>query len=169
MERFNQALNKFGKGVVKQSRANLTRQKKNVDKTLYNSLDYKVQTAKSSFSIKFYMEDYGNFQDLGVKGTKSNYRENANSPYSYRSKRPPVKPLADWAKKRRIRLRDSKGKFKRGNYKSIGFLISRSIFEKGIRSSKFFTRAFETQYKRLPDELIEIYSLELTDLLKFSR
>jgi hypothetical protein len=169
MERFNQALNKFGKGVVKQSRANLTRQKKNVDKTLYNSLDYKVQTAKSSFSIKFYMEDYGNFQDLGVKGTKSNYRENSNSPYSYRSKRPPVKPLADWAKKRRIRLRDSKGKFKRGNYKSIGFLISRSIFEKGIRSSKFFTRAFETQYKRLPDELIEIYSLELTDLLKFSR
>ena len=169
MERFNQALNKFGKGVVKQSRANLTRQKKNVDKTLYNSLDYKVQTAKSSFSIKFYMEDYGNFQDLGVKGTKSNYRENSNSPYSYRSKRPPVKPLADWAKKRRIRLRDSKGKFKRGNYKSIGFLISRSIFEKGIRSSKFFTRAFETQYKRLPEELIEIYSLELTDLLKFSR
>jgi len=169
MERFNQALNKFGKGVVKQSRANLTRQKKNVDKTLYNSLNYKVQTAKSSFSIKFYMEDYGNFQDLGVKGTKSNYRENSNSPYSYRSKRPPVKPLADWAKKRRIRLRDSKGKFKRGNYKSIGFLISRSIFEKGIRSSKFFTRAFETQYKRLPEELIKIYSLELTDLLKFSR
>ena len=169
MERFNQALNKFGKGVVKQSRDNLTRQKKNVDKTLYNSLNYKVQTAKSSFSIKFYMEDYGNFQDLGVKGTKSNYRENSNSPYSYRSKRPPVKPLADWAKKRRIRLRDSKGKFKRGNYKSIGFLISRSIFEKGIRSSKFFTRAFETQYKRLPEELIKIYSLELTDLLKFSR
>ncbi len=42
MEALERYLNSFGKYVVKQSRANLSRKKKNVSKELYNSLEFKV-------------------------------------------------------------------------------------------------------------------------------
>ena len=70
---------------------------------------------------------------------------------------PPVKPLSEWAKSKNIRLRDEKGKFKKGNYNTIGFLIARSIYRKGIKPSLFFTKPFEQAFKKLPDELTEVW------------
>ncbi|MGY8865947.1 MAG: hypothetical protein ACKVJK_09980, partial [Methylophagaceae bacterium] len=64
-------LNRFAKYVISQSRANLTRGKKNSSKELYNSLDSNVKVSKNSFELTFLMEEYGVFQDKGVKGTKS--------------------------------------------------------------------------------------------------
>ena len=43
---------------------------------------------------------------------------------------PPVKPLADWAKAKGLKLRDSKGRFKKGGYKTLGFLNSKKHTEK---------------------------------------
>ena len=37
-------LNKFAKYVIQQSRTNLTKNKKNSSKSLYNSLDFKYKT-----------------------------------------------------------------------------------------------------------------------------
>jgi hypothetical protein len=81
---------------------------------------------------------------------------------------PPIKPLAEWAKSKGIRLRDDKGKFKKGNYNTIGFLISRSIFRKGIKPSLFFTKPFEQGFKKLPDELIKAYGLDVEEFLKYT-
>ena len=58
------ALDKFGKYLVTQSRANLTRQKKNVTKTLYNSLDYEVKVNPKSIEFDFIMEAYGEWLSL---------------------------------------------------------------------------------------------------------
>ena len=80
----NDVLSKFGKYMVTQSRANLTRKDKNVKKGLYNSLKYSVITNKRSFSFSFEMEDYGKFQDLGVKGATSSQKA-PNSPYRFGS------------------------------------------------------------------------------------
>ena len=77
-------LNRFSKYVISQSRANLTRGKKNGSKELYNSLNYDLNVSPNSFGLKFLMEEYGLFQDQGVKGTKSNYIENKNTPFSYK-------------------------------------------------------------------------------------
>ena len=60
-------LNSFGKYVVQQSRTNLTKGKKNVDKSLYNSINFKVTTDANGFSVKFYMNSYGTFVDKGAK------------------------------------------------------------------------------------------------------
>ncbi len=68
-------------------------------------------------------------------------------------------------KKRNIRLRDEKGQYKKGNYKTIGFLIARSIFEKGIKPSLFFTKPFERAFKRLPEDLREAFGEDLNKLL----
>lgn len=161
----NKALNKFAKYVIQQSRTNLTKGKKNVSKELYNSLDYDLKTYANSFSLQFLMEYYGEFQDKGVSGTKRKY----NTLYSYTNKRPPAEVFSKWAKARGIRLRDEKGRFKKGTYKSIGFILAKSVFEKGIKPSLFFTKPFEKAFERLPDELIEKFALDIEQFLEFTK
>jgi len=63
-------LDSFGKYVVQQSRANLTKGKKNVDKSLYNSIKFEVENTPDGFSVKFFMNSYGSFVDKGVSGNK---------------------------------------------------------------------------------------------------
>ena len=163
------ALDSFAKFVIKQSRTNLTKKKKNVTSSLYESLGYDLNVSKNSFYLEFYMDEYGAFVDEGVKGKKSNYPENRNSRFSFNTKRPPMQPLADWAKKKNIRLRDAKGKFKKGNYKTIGFILAKSIFEKGIKASFFFTKPFEQGFEKLPNELVDKFALDIDDLLDFTQ
>lgn len=157
-----QALNAFKKFVIQQSRSRLTKGRKNVNKKLYNSLDGEVKVNPNSFSLSFYMEEYGVYQDKGVSGTKKKY----NTPFSYTSKRPPRKTLEEWISKRRFQFRDNKGRFM--SYKSMSFLIQRSIFEKGIKPSLFFTKPFEQGFKKLPDELVEAYGLDVEELLEYT-
>ena len=158
------SLNKFAKYVVQQSRSNLTKNRKNVSKSLYNSIDYELNVSENSFSLSFIMDEYGMYQDKGVSGTERKY----NTPFSYRNKMPPIKPLADWAKFKNIRLRNEKGQFSKGNYRTIGFLISRSIFRKGIKPSLFFTKPFERSFNNLPEELVKAFALDTEDLLDFT-
>ena len=159
-------LQSFGKYVVQQSRSNLTKQKHNVSRGLYNSIHYKLDEKNGNYNLSFIMDYYGTFLDKGVKGTKSNYIQNSNSPYSYKNKKPPMKPLADWAKKRNIRLRDEKGKFKKGNYRTIGFILQNSIFEKGIRATMFFIKPFKVAFDRYPELLTKAFAQDIIDILK---
>ena len=159
-----QSLNAFGKYVVQQSRSNLTKNKKNASKSLYDSIEYDLKVMPNSFSLSFIMDEYGMYQDKGVSGTERKY----NTPFSYRNKMPPIKPLADWAKFKNIRLRNEKGQYSKGNYQTIGFLISRSIFRKGIKPSLFFTKPFEKAFDRLPNEVVEAFALDMENLLEFT-
>lgn len=157
-----QALNAFKKFVIQQSRSRLTKSRKNVNKKLYNSIDGEVKVNPNSFSLSFFMEDYGVFQDKGVSGTKKKY----NTPFSYTTKMPPRQTLEDWVSKRRFQFRDKQGKFM--SYKTMSFLIQKSIFEKGIKPSLFFTKPFEQGFKKLPDELLEAYGLDVEEFLQFT-
>lgn len=150
-------LNRFRDHVVSVSKRNLTNGKKNSSKKLYNSIKGNVKAMPNSFSMEFTMEDYGVFQDAGVSGTKKKY----NTPYSYKSKMPPVKAFDKWLVKKGIAPRD-KGKFT--PRKSLAFLIARSVFRNGIKPSLFFTKPFEAAYKNLPQELVEAYGLEAIQL-----
>jgi hypothetical protein len=140
-------LNSFGKYIVKQSRTNLTKGKKNVSKELYNSISFKVVTDANGFSVQFYMADYGTFIDKGVSGNKQtrSYKDykgqTITSPYKYTNKQPPSKLLDKWIVKKGIAPRDEKGRFI--SRKSISFLIARSIKAKGIKSTSFFQRPMQ--------------------------
>ena len=158
------ALEAFKNFVIQQARTRLTKSKKNVSKELYNSLKGNVKAMPNSINVDFQMEDYGLFQDKGVSGKEKKY----NTPYSYTTKMPPVKPLSAWAQSKNIRLRDAQGKYKKGNYNTIGFLIARSIYKKGIKPSLFFTKPFEQGFKKLPDELINSFGLDVDDFLAFT-
>lgn len=160
----NNALNKFAKYVIQQSRSNLTRGNKNYKKSLYDSLKSDINVSANSFSLSFIMNEYGVYQDKGVSGTEQKY----NTPFSYRQKMPPIKPIADWAKFRNIRLRNAKGQFAKGNYNTIGYLIARSIKKKGIKPSLFFTKPFEKAFNNLPDQLVKAYALDLDEFIDYT-
>ena len=153
-------LNRFAKYVISQSRANLTRGKKNSSKDLYNSLDSEVKVSKNSFELSFLMEEYGVYQDKGVSGVKKKY----NTPYSYTTKMPPPSKMDKWIVKKGIAPRDKSGKFI--SRKSLQFMIARSIFNNGIKPSLFFTKPFEKAFKGLSKDLIEAYKLDVEQLMK---
>lgn len=148
------ALNAFGKYVVQQARTNLTKGRRSFSGELYKSLDYSIDKVGEGMKIIFEMEDYGMYQDRGVRGTKSGrslsgfkYRESSNLVgLEYHTG-----IFAKWAKYRRIQPRDKKGRF--GSYKTMGFILARSIKEKGIKPSLFFTKPFEAGLKRLPPDI----------------
>ena len=175
LKNVQEELNRFAKYVISQSRANLTRGKKNSSKELYNSLDSNVKVSKNSFELTFLMEDYGVFQDKGVKGTKSNYVENKDSPFSYKSKggkrglkgMPPPKSFDKWIVRKGLKgLRDKKGQFI--SRKSLQFMIAKSVFEKGVKASLFFTKPFEKAFKNIDKDLIKAYKLDVEALMKNS-
>lgn len=155
-------LNRFAKYVISQSRANLTRQKKNSSKELYNSLDSEVRVSANSFSLSFLMAEYGVFQDKGVSGVKKKY----NTKYAYTTKMPPPSKMDKWIVKKGIAPRDKDGKFI--SRKSLQFMIARSIFNNGIKPSLFFTKPFEKAFKGLNKDLVEAYKLDVEALMKNS-
>lgn len=142
-------LNKFAKYVIQQSRTNLTKGKKNSSKALYNSLGYNIKETSNGVNIEFLMDEYGAYQDKGVSGKKKKY----NTPFSYKDKMPPSSALDKWTVRRGIAPRDKSGKFI--PRKTINYLIARSIFNKGIKPSLFFTKPFEKGFQNLPPELIK--------------
>jgi hypothetical protein len=76
---------------------------------------------------------------------------------------PPPSALDKWIVRRGIAPRDAKGKLL--PRKTLQFLIARSIYNKGIKPSKFFSDAIETKLKKLPTELINPYVLTVENIL----
>ena len=152
-------LNRFAKYVISQSRANLTRGKKNSSKELYNSLKSNLKVSTNSFELSFLMEEYGVFQDKGVSGVKKKY----NTKYSYTNKMPPPSKMDKWIVKKGIAPRDKNGKFI--SRKSLQFMIARSIFNNGIKPSLFFTKPFEKAFKNIDKDLIKAFKLDVEALM----
>ena len=163
LKNVQQELNRFAKYVIQQSKANLTRGKKNSSKTLYNSLDYDLNVSPNSFSMSFLMEDYGVFQDKGVSGIKKKY----NTPYKYTNKMPPPSKMDKWIVRKGLKgVRGKDGKFI--SRKSLQFMIARSIYNNGIKPSLFFTKPFQKAFTNLDKDIIEAYRLDVEELLKFT-
>ena len=155
-------LNAFRKHVITEARKNLTRNKKNASKTLYNDMNSFLKVSKNSFELGFEMPIYGQFQDQGVSGVKKKY----NTPFSYTNKQPPAQVFEAWIKRKGIKGRDKRGRFITN--KSLSYLIARSVFNNGIKPSLFFTRPFELAYKRLGDDIIEAFGLDIDEFLKYT-
>ncbi len=159
-EQTEKALEAFLKYTVSQAKANLTRRKKNSTRALYDSLDYEFNVSKNSFSASITALDYGEFQDLGVSGKKKKY----NTPYSYKDKMPPASAFDKWIVRKGIAPRNEQGQFQ--TRKGIAFAIARSVFINGIKPSRFLSDPFEKGFKKLPDEIIEAFGLDVETFLK---
>jgi hypothetical protein len=154
------ALQRFQQHVVSQSKRNLTTKNKNVSKGLYNSIKGDVKESANSIQILFTMLDYGFYQDRGVKGVKSG---RSLSGFKFGTGSGKQGGLSEgiykWVKARKIQFKDRKtGRFL--SSQQTANLITRSIWNKGIKPTEFFSKPFEAAYKNLPSELVETYGLE---------
>lgn len=177
------ALELFRNKVVKQSKANLTRQKKSASRSLYDSIKgSEVKVTKNSLQFNVKMDDYGTFVDKGVKGTDpSKVSPNArirgqqapNSPYRFGSGNYRgtwdkfIERLVPWIASKRLRLRDEKGRYKKGNYETIANIVARNIYARGLKPSLFFTKPFQKYYKDLPDDIAEAFALDVEEFIDF--
>ena len=155
-------LDTFKNYVIQQSRSNLTKLKKNSSKKLYNSIKGTAKAMPNSFSMDFSMADYGTFQDKGVNGKKSVW----TTAYRFGTKMPPPSKLDKWIVRKGIAPRDKQGRLI--SRKSLQFLIARAIFKNGIKPSLFFTKPFEQAFKKLPNDLVTSYGLDVIELFNMS-
>jgi hypothetical protein len=162
LDNLKKSLEVFRDAVVQQAKLNLKGQNKVSSGNLYNSIKgSEVKVSENSIQFNIEMEDYGTFIDKGVNGKKSVY----TTPYSYKDKMPPPSKLDKWIVKKGIAPRDKDGKFI--DRKSLQFAIARSIFNNGLKPSLFFTKPFETEYKKLEGQLDNILFRDAEDMIQF--
>lgn len=177
----NQVLQKWGKYVVQQSRSNLTKAKKGYENKLYKSLGYNVLEKKNATEVSFTMLDYGKFVDKGVRGkdpskvspnAKITGQQAPNSIYRFGSGSARgtwdsfVEKMSVWAKSKRLRLRDKKGKFAKGNYEAIGYIVAKNIYSRGIKPTMFFTKPYERAFIKYDKDLAIAIGMDMANEIK---
>jgi len=164
-------IKRFRDYVIQQSRSNLTKSGHNNTKSLYNSIKGEIVTENNFTIVGFTMDDYGTFVDLGVKG-KTSSNKAPNSPYQFGSgtgrKGGLTKGINQWVKQKGFQFKDRKsGRFL--SYESTAYLITRSIFNKGIKPSLFFTKPFEAGYKKYIDvDLIKAFGQDVETIVDYN-
>ena len=186
-ESIQDVLNDFRDNVIREAKSNLSSQ--NTSGKLRDSLKSYVKESKNSIQISFEMEDYGFYQDQGVKGANPNAlpkpgakskdgkrtlkgsknygkQKAPNSQFRFGSGKGKKgglrKGLDQWIVRKGIAPRNNQGQFM--SRKTLKFLMARSIFLSGIKPTLFFTKPFEKFFKRLPDELVDKYGLDIENL-----
>jgi hypothetical protein len=181
MKEFKRTVTRFAEEVKKDAKSILT--KKKASGILSESIKYTVKQNRdrsgrfqSGFNVTFDFEDYGKFIDKGVHGATSSYIENKNSPYKYRNKKPHSSFFEKWIKQKGIKGRIKKewkgSEGKAGRFitdKSLSYLIARSIYQKGIKASMFFTKPFEANVRKFGDDFVISYANDILNVYKSKR
>lgn len=158
-------LDSFGKRVIQQARTRLTKDKSNFTKAAYDGLQYDLKGNNTKFTVSFSMPIHASVLDEGISGTEKKY----NTRFKYKATsnligvEAKTGQFAKWAKFRGIKGRDKKtGKFITN--KALGFAIAQGIKKKGRKGTKFFTKSFEQQFDKLPDEIANNLDLGLENI-----
>lgn len=167
------AFETFGKEVIQEARSNLKTQNIDSSGNLSKGLNYEFEGYKNGFRFVINMPEYGIYQDVGVKGSKTSYQKTKSAQaksktnFSYKNKMPPSGDLDKWViRKGLANTRDDKGRFI--SRKSMVFAIRKSIFQKGIEAKEWFTDAFELKFKRLEPKIEDAMTISIEKLLDFT-
>ncbi len=160
---------KYRDYVVQQSRSNLSKSKHNNTKSLFNSIKGDILIENNYAIVGFKMNDYGQFVDQGVKGKKSASRA-PNSIFEFKNGGSGglTKGINKWVKQKKIQFKDKKtGKFL--SYDSTAFLITRSVWNKGLESTLFFTKPFQAGYKKyVENEMINSFAADIDTIVDYN-
>ena len=164
--------------VIRESKDNLKRGGQfgsyNNTNTLSNSIKGEIVNDKGFTIVGFSMADYGAYKDKGVKGKTSSLKA-PNSPFKFGSgtgkKGGLTEGIKKWVRQRGFQFRSkeegSKGRFL--SYDSTAYLITRSIFHKGIKPSLFFTKPFEAGYKKYIDvDLLKAFGQDVETMVDYN-
>jgi len=168
LEKVNKTIQMFRDYVIREAKDNLKRSNHNNTSSLSNSVDGEIITEGGYTIVGFKMNDYGTFVDLGVKGKTSSDKA-PNSPYKFGSgtgaKGGLTKGINQWVRQKGFQFRDRKsGRFL--SYDSTAYLITRSIFNKGIKPSLFFTKPFEAGY--IDIDLVKAFGQDVETMVDYN-
>jgi len=129
---------KWLEGVVRLAKQNLANANAIASNSLAQSIVVEpITLTDSSFVVAIKANDYWKFVDLGVKGTVSSSRA-PNSPFQYRDKRPPIRPIQEWIAFKSIPL---EGRDKQAANRSFAINIANKIRREGLRATNFMSNA----------------------------
>lgn len=162
-----QSLQKLGGNVVREGRGILKRfkpyPKTTSSNTLYNDFDYLVTASKDSVTLEFEFgraDDYWQFIDEGVRGAKPEkhpgFKRATKSPFKYSTKMPPRRAIDRWVVSKPLKAARKDGKFIAR--KSLVYAIQKTVFEKGIHRTQFFSRPFTQQLKKQTDNIVKSFA-----------
>lgn len=170
------ALAKYRDYVIKFSRSNLSRAGMGSHTRLYKTLRGVIgnkynRDARGRFtggsvpSLSFFMESYGAFVDQGVKGTKDEDMNRMAKPYKFDKKKKMINigAVESFIAKRSIRARGKDGKFTKKS--SLKFAIAKSIHQKGIKRSLFFTKPMNKGLKIAASRVADGAANDITNQL----
>ena len=191
LRNLSEEFRKLGSFVIQGARAELSEDGKG-NGSLFNSLNYELKESDNVYDISFYGEDYATFVDKGVKGAdpskvspnaKITGQQAPNSPYRFGSGTSAGTwnqfkgKIRSWAKAKNIRLREFKvvngekvstGRFAKGTYDSIAYVISKNIFNRGIAPSMFFTKPFLKGIEIYTPLLQAAFSKDIDELIRLN-
>lgn len=143
-------LERFKKAQIRDSKNALKGQKKKDTGSLLNSIKGTVKkfafrnkgkftggTTLPSLTLQYL--DYGKYVDEGVRGSKENRAP--NSPYKYTGnfKSTNVKAIRGWLGRKGLPL-------------SLTYIISKRIYERGLKPTKFWNSPFKKNYYKYMNE-----------------
>ena len=133
-ESIDDVLNIHAQKWIQKLRASLQSNNRVASSSLQQSLIPVIDSSPNYVSVTILSNKYGKFVDKGVSGTKVKY----NTPYSYKTKQPPVSAIKQYMANRGI-VPDE------GNtpeaITSMAYLIARSIKSRGLKPTNFVSEA----------------------------
>jgi hypothetical protein len=169
-------LSSFGSKLIEKARANLNKKGKRAKGTLFNEMSYDIE--KTPTGVKFVMdfgsaEDYWVFVDQGVKGaggfkgsgrmrggdTKFRFGSGTGARGGLR------RAISRWVDIKGIKGRDKKGRFIKKE--SLVFVISRSIYQRGLERTRFITKPYEDMIADLKLEIAEALAEDFDNSIEF--
>lgn len=180
LRELDKALNRQGKRLVKEVRRSIKKKKMVVSGSLYESVRYELEEIdEGEFVMRFYMFDYGYYQDEGVKGanpsavmitqkdgTKKRGKQKApRSRFKFGSgmgKGSLFKALDKWIVGRGIAPRTASGRFM--SRKALKYAMTKSIYYQGLEPREFFTPVYEKWERRLPSILSDALAKDVEQL-----
>jgi len=151
-----QAMDEFGKLFVRTLKEQLATTRpfpKRATGKLINSIQYRTTEKQGDWTLTFLSEDYLKFVDKGVSGTQRKY----NTPYSYRSKKPPISVIRQWT-----RLK--------GIPDEAAYPIQNKIFRFGLKPTNVINKSIrEIEYRsKWINKFEETLTTEILDMVKLS-
>lgn len=154
------AFRKFADNVQKRTKQRASQRDVKASGAMIKDIKFDVKVSANSIEIIYNRPAYADFQDQGVSGTQRKF----DTPFSYKTKRPPSHVFEKWAKIKGITPRTPNGQFM--TFKAFGSKVANKVFLFGLKPRKFFTDTFVTEFDNLAIPIQKAYAKDAMDLLK---
>ncbi len=164
-------LRSYAKSIVRQAKGLIKRKQKVDTGKLLRSLKYVLKHENGQYTIDFQGSKHADFINKGVRGRGGSVLPEGSkhkgtsgrktfvdvdgkrrlSPYRFKTKYPKLSAIKAYVKRKGI------------TDKSAAFLVSRSIYAKGIQALSFYSQPIAATRNRLMKQLIKEFGEDLLD------